>query len=99
MSRLLAWTRTRTRVVVEVLFVASVLEGPAVAGVLSLDYGTEISAASFWWDEEEANLLIVAPLSGEADDGRLIGIREVTDGARPFVGKEISLSKNDHDVR
>ena len=45
------------------------------------------------------NLLVVAPLSGEADDGLLVLAREVTGGAGLFVGDKVSLSRRNHDVR
>lgn len=50
----------------------------------------------------ETDLLVFTPLVPEADDGLAITTREVTDGARLFVGNNVSLSRrnvNHDDVR
>lgn len=50
---------------------------------------------------EHTNLLVVALLRGEADDGLLVLAREVAGSSGLFVGDEVSLSRRNHhdDVR
>ena len=89
---------------VEELPVVNVLESPTPSSRLDPPLRGEIRivhSKETKGGEEGTNLLVVAPLFGEADYGLTILTREVTNGSSLFVDKNVSRSRSnvDHDVR